>query len=389
MKSIAGIDNCFGCGVCALVCPKNIIALKINSDGFFHPHIIREDNCTNCGLCRQVCAYINESEKDTENNVKCFASWSKDETIREQASSGGVGFEIASHLINSGFKACVVRYNGQLERVEHYIASDVDMLKESFGSKYLQSYTVDGFNSIDPSQKYLITGTPCQIASFRRYVELRRKQDNFILLDFFCHGVPSKLLWSKYIAEVEKTTGHVNSVSWRTKEDGWYASYKITIEGENDKYISQRFQDDLFFMGFIGDSCLNQACYDSCKYKYDSSSADIRIGDMWGSIYKDNKLGVSAVVAFTEKGENALKLCNCEFISHSFGEVAEGQQKSRAKRSAIYPAIMVMLRDKTTTSSDIYRVFLKNKRRRILISQITHPTRTYKNIVKRIFKTSK
>ncbi len=386
MKSIVCIENCYGCGVCSLACPTNIIDLVINPDGFYRPYIVNVDKCTQCGLCRKVCAYINDSERHLDENAKCYASWSKDQTIRKKASSGGVGFEIASQLINSGYKACVARYNSQLKRVEHYIASDTDMLKESLGSKYLQSYTVDGFRSIDPKQKYLITGAPCQIASFRRYIKQFRKEDNFILLDFFCHGVPSKLLWDKYIADIEKQIGSVEFVSWRNKDDGWSDSYKITIRGSRCEYVSSRFTDDLFFMGFLGDSCLNKACYDSCKYKYDSSAADIRIGDMWGNTYKHDKLGINAVIAFTDKGEDTLKLCNCEFIPHSFSEVAEGQQKNRATRSVIYRKIMTMLKDKTITSSEIYQILTKHKKRRILVAQITHPTRTIKNLAKRIFK---
>lgn len=42
---------------------------------------------------------------------------------------------------------------------------------------------------------------------------------------------------------------------------------------------------------FLGDYCSGKHCQERCKYKYDKSSADIRIGDLWGKTYaKDEKL---------------------------------------------------------------------------------------------------
>ena len=63
-----------------------------------------------------------------------------------------------------------MRYNTELARAEHYIATTIDELRPSIGSKYIQSYTINGFSSINRKQKYLVTGTPCQIDSFRRYI---------------------------------------------------------------------------------------------------------------------------------------------------------------------------------------------------------------------------
>lgn len=67
----------------------------------------------------------------------------------------------------------------------------VEELIPSIGSKYIQSYTEEAFKKIDRKQKYLVTGTPCQIDSFRRFIRKFRCEDNFILMDFYCHCVPS------------------------------------------------------------------------------------------------------------------------------------------------------------------------------------------------------
>lgn len=113
----------------------------------------------------------------------------------KKCSSGGAGFEIGKYLLGEGYKVCGVRYDAEKNRAEHYIATTVEELIPSAGSKYIQSYTVDGFKAINRKEKYLVTGTPCQIDSFRRYIKKFRCEDNFVLLDFFCHGVPSMLVW--------------------------------------------------------------------------------------------------------------------------------------------------------------------------------------------------
>ena len=121
-------------------------------------------------------------------------------------------------------------------RAEHFIASTLEELVQTTGSKYIQSYPVDGWKGVDRKGKYLVTGTPCQIDSFRNYMKrMKLPEENFILMDFFCHGVPSMLAWKKYCKEVEKTTGKITYASWRNKLNyGWHDSWIIGIDGENE-----------------------------------------------------------------------------------------------------------------------------------------------------------
>lgn len=262
----------------------------------------------------------------------------------------------------------------------------------SAGSKYIQSYTVDGFKAINRKEKYLVTGTPCQIDSFRRYIQRFHCEDNFVLLDFFCHGVPSMLAWKKYIDWAEKQVGKITYASWRNKWTGWHDSWAMGIDGEkhgekidwHDSYSmlirekksfleSRRSQGDMFYQLFLGNYCLGKQCYEHCKYKYKQSSADIRIGDLWGKTYIDNEDGVSGAVAFTEKGNNILKQCNCELVEHTFNVVAEGQMKSHPKKPEIYERLLQLLR-----TQDILAVvkFLNNaNKRQRRLGYLKNPTK--------------
>lgn len=401
--NIENIRDCYGCGVCATACGQKIIEIGLNAYGFYEPHISDVGKCTNCGLCTEVCAYLHVDLASQKNEIHPYAAWSKDHLVRRKCSSGGAGLEIGKYLLEQGYKVCSVRYNADKSRAEHYIATNVKELIPSAGSKYIQSYTIDGFKAINRKEKYLVTGTPCQIDSFRRYVQKFRCEENFVLLDFFCHGVPSMLVWKKYIDWAEKQVGKITYASWRNKWTGWYDALAMGINGEkqgekinwHDSYCmlirgekgfleSRRSQGDMFYQLFLGDNCLGKQCYEHCKYKYDHSSADIRIGDLWGKTYNDNEDGVSSVVAFTKKGNDILKQCNCELVEHSFNVVAEGQMKSLPKLPNYYEELFQQLRIK-----DILTVvkFLNNiKKRQRRIGYLKNPTKLFSVFLKNKLK---
>ena len=186
MMNVLTNKSCYGCGICARICPQKLIDIKLNQEGFYEPFLVNENQCTNCGLCSSVCSFNFELPAVEPECVHSFAAWSNDDSVRKKCSSGGVAFEIGRFLISSGYRICSVRYNSELDRAEHYIAYNVDELWQSVGSKYIQSYTLDALRSIDRNEKYLFVGTPCQVDSMRRDVKKLKIEDNFLFVDFFC-----------------------------------------------------------------------------------------------------------------------------------------------------------------------------------------------------------
>lgn len=402
--NISNIKDCFGCGVCATVCARHIIDIRLNADGFYEPQITDAVKCTDCGLCSEVCSYSHDGLALTDSNIKSYAAWSNDTQVRRKCSSGGVGFEVGRTLMDKGYKVCGVRYTPDTNRAEHYIATTVKELIPSIGSKYIQSYTVDGFKAINRKEKYLVTGTPCQIDSFRRYIRKFRCEDNFVLMDFFCHGVPSMWLWQKYVNEVEKTTGKVTYASWRNKFTGWHDSWAMSMDGEKTGekvdwhdsynmlirekkgfYNSRLSQGDPFYRLFLSDSCLGKACYDKCKFKYDHSSADIRIGDMWGKTYQNNEDGVSAAIAFTSKGDEVLHQCNCTLVEHPFEVVAEGQMKKCPSRNKENALVMNLISHNNIKILDIIKTLNIYRKKRKYKNYLKHPSSLFRKIREKLF----
>lgn len=394
--NISHIQNCFGCGVCAIVCKKKIIEIKLNEEGFYEPVITDETHCSRCGLCINVCAFShNVSSKAERKPVASYAAWSKEAAVRRKCSSGGVGFELGRALLKQGYKVCGVRYNAKKNRAEHYIATTVEELIPSIGSKYIQSYTVDGFMAINQKEKYLVTGTPCQIDSFRRYIQRFHCEDNFVLMDFFCHGVPSMLMWGKYVQWAEKRVGKLTYVSWRNKFTGWHDSWAMSIDGvkhggavnwhdsynmlikEKKGYLNSRKSDgDRFYKFFLGDLCSNPACHNACRYKYNHSAADIRIGDLWGKTYGQDEDGVSALIALTEKGNELILGTNLSLREHSFQVVAEGQMRKRGHASLFSPFVRALLKKNVPIDSWTFSALLMGNK---ILRKMKYAPKSIKN----------
>ena len=389
-SNVEKFNYCYGCGVCTKVCSHRLISMKL-VDGFYKPVVKNPSKCTECGLCLKSCAFNYNDVMQSAHNIEAYAAWSNDYEVRKICSSGGIGFEIASYLLSKGYKVIAVRYNVSNNRAEHYIAETVDQLYDSIGSKYIQSNTEGALKLINEYDKYLFIGTPCQVDSMKRYVHSRKLTENFVFVDFFCHGVPSMDFWDKYVNNVKSNLyGPIKHIFWRNKAEGWHKPFNICIDidspankslsirafynrGLNGRdYLSKNTNGDVFYHFFFKHHCLAPQCTTDCKYKYDSCAADIRIGDLWGNTYKNNEEGVSGVVAFTSKGSEIIKQLDCITTKPCGIEVvAESQLKECAKASKESKAVFSLLKHNApygfsvgyvNTCELMYRIISKIKR---------------------------
>lgn len=353
MKSVAKFDHCFGCGVCTAVCPQHAISMELNTQGFFSP-VVNKD-CTQCSLCLNICAFNAKAELSFDLPLKVFAGWSKREDIRDNSTSGGVIFELCSEYIDRGYKVCAVRYNYDKCRTEHFIFDSIDDLYLATGSKYIQSYSANALSSIDWTQgKYVIVGTPCMISSVRKLARMHKAEDRMLLIDFFCHGVPSYLMWQKYLQHVQGLVGEIRHISWRNKDNGWQESTAMKARGDKGRYLSFLSNGDLFFEFFLRDRCLNDCCYDDCVFKQTHSHADIRVGDLWSANmrFKDNRLGINSILVITSRGENALLSSKAIELEREDLQTALGtQMKYSPKRPVSFGRVNQALRSTSSLTA--------------------------------------
>lgn len=357
--NVSYIKDCYGCGVCAMTCPKHLIDMHLNKKGFYEPFIEDATACTYCGLCLKFCSFISKEIAVTNVVQDWWAMWSRDADVIQTCSSGGVAFELAKTALSQNYKIVAVRYNVKKQRAEHCVCSTIEELNSTKGSKYVQSYASSTLQSLDLSQKYLVVGSPCQIDSIRRFIRQRKVEQNFILIDFFCHGIPSYNVWKKFVKRYSNRISGTNDVAFRCKNNyaaneawPWHKSFVVTFK----KYhIRESFQPvfdgekDWFYHYFLDDLCLGEQCYFHCKYKMYSSSADIRIGDAWTSLYEKNEKGVSAVLAFTKEGMRLIQSTNNLVVEKpDIEQLLSGQMISSPKYPKYYKLRLVLMRSSLT-----------------------------------------
>lgn len=300
-------NTCCGCGACSIICPTNAIVIKRDEKGFLKS-FINQDICISCSQCKTVCPFCDNKDIDIDKDKhNLYMLKSLDKKTLNTSASGGAAYEIAKAFSLEGYEIVGCIYdNGKREAVHKLAkAGDLDSLDAFKGSKYLQSNTKDVFNDVyKNANKAVIFGTPCQIAGIDLLLKSKNKREDYFLVDLICHGVPSQNLWTKYLKEGSKRYGYGKTpdVIFRDKSKGWRDKF-IKIEGDNKTYVSNE-KKDLFYRFFLLRHINMEACYE-CKFRT-SSAADIRIGDYWGPRYKDDKEGVSMVIAMTMVGENIL-----------------------------------------------------------------------------------
>lgn len=305
LQHIGEMKSCYGCGVCTAACPKKCIRMVESRDGFYIPRV-DQGLCVNCGLCSTICPKVNRPSAcaKASDGVHKFAAWNKDEKLRLASSSGGVVMAVAQELSRRGYLLCGVRYVPSHVRAEHFLARSIDEFLPAMGSKYIQSFTEPAFTKFERGKKYFVVGTPCQIYALRTWIRKQGREDDFFLMDFFCHGVPSAHLWRSFLRAHSKGRPLERiTAMWRDKARfGWEDSY-CTMLKESDEvlYSGSRREGCGFCQHFLRSDAQNIECY-QCPFNDYSGSADLRCGDYWGNQYSDRSKGVSLVYALTERG---------------------------------------------------------------------------------------
>ncbi|MBQ3384034.1 MAG: Coenzyme F420 hydrogenase/dehydrogenase, beta subunit C-terminal domain [Erysipelotrichaceae bacterium] len=295
--------TCSGCGACHAVCPVKAIKLKKDDYGFFVADV-DENTCISCGLCKTVCTRYDQSLNGISLlNSSLYALRSSDQSTVKNCSSGGIASELAEYAISKGYKVTAVYYDLENNIACHKTVSTANEIKEFAGSKYLQSNSQILREAV--KEKGFIFGTPCQIAGLHKVLSEQGKRNDFILIEIFCHGVPSYKLWDEELKLISKKLGsnQFDNLQFRYKKYDWHM-YCIKAEKNGKIYYGER-EKDPFWQVYFEDMLLSDACY-NCRFRKENSYADIRLGDYWGNKYSNDSQGVSAVFCMTENGRGII-----------------------------------------------------------------------------------
>lgn len=306
-----GLRPCTGCGICASVCGKNAITIHLDKYGYYKP-VINENKCVECNLCKKSCYKYDENLIQSDKHKECYAAVNKNAKQLMASSSGGISRVLMEECIAKGYKIMGCAYDTNKNIAVSIVASTIDDLDKFYGSKYFQSLTTEGFDAVlkdKTDQKYAIFGTPCQIYGFSQTNKYKCHPDKYLLVDIFCHGCPSMMLWKSYLAYTMDITGceTYDKVTFRSKTHAWH-EFCFDFFFNSKQYSSKKSKDP-FYDIFFGMDMMNDACY-NCNSRSTMAYGDIRLGDYWGEKYDTDTKGVSAVVLKSSKGVdffNAIK----------------------------------------------------------------------------------
>ena len=297
--------NCCGCRACAQICPKGCIKMCADNEGFLYP-VIDEESCIQCGLCEKVCPVLQNTVKKQEV-PKAYAAYNLKEDVRLSSSSGGVFTLFAEYVLDQGGAV----YGAAMDniKVKHIRVTDREGLELLRGSKYVQSDIgrtyIQAKTDLEAGQTVLFTGTPCQIEGLKAF--LRKDYDNLVTMDIICHGVPSPMVWEKYVALQEAFAGApAERMNFRYKKYGWKA-FAMQLEFSDKSEYVRRHGEDLFMKAFLYDLCLRPSCY-QCSFKKINRVSDITVADFWEiediCPEMDDDKGTSLVLIHSQRGSD-------------------------------------------------------------------------------------
>lgn len=313
--------DCTGCCACVAACPLSCIAMKPNDEGFLFP-IIDLSICTDCGICRNICPVNLQRSYSTNpafrehksRPLEVFAGWHLDELVREASSSGGLFTALADNILDRGGLVVGVALDHHLI-AKHIIIESHDDLHRLRGSKYVQSEISPALYEnirtfLDQDRTVLFSGTPCQVAGVRAF--LKQPTEHFYCCDFICHGVPSPLLFERYISHVSSKDNRLVNICFRDKTTGW-KTFGIRQHYQNGSNRFLPMWDDPYMVTFLRNYALRPSCY-SCKFKGIPYFSDLTIADFWGvgnnyPEYDCDDKGTSLLLVNNEKGKALIEAC--------------------------------------------------------------------------------
>ena len=401
------VANCTGCQACSLICPTGCIRMEVDHEGFRFPKIDKAE-CIDCKLCVLRCP--DNSPQFRENSVqRVIGARLKDRELLLKSASGGVFAGIARHVLQTpGSAVFGCAFDKDLDKdldkdsdkdlvARHVCVTDAKDIEPLQSSKYVESDVGDTYTQtkqlLEQEKTVLYSGTPCQIAGL--YAFLGRDYDNLFTMDLICHGVPSPLLFKRYVTWLgKKHGGKVIDYSFRSKDKrGWGKCCKVVVKTKSKtKRLYPNLKLDPYYSQFLAAGTYRESCY-VCKYSASSRVGDITIGDFWGVELAHpgfhSKDGVSVILVNSQKGGDLLNtaLINYEIIESTFDNAAiyQGNLSKPTKRPEVRDTALQDIHndDVSFLEKGCYRISGIKRIRQMYTFVPSFIRRAYRNIQKK------
>jgi coenzyme F420-reducing hydrogenase beta subunit len=291
------LKRCCQCGTCIAACHHGALATHLTADGLWTLHW-NQDHCDLCGRCAAVCParllpHNRLREEDWQRGPVAFLAYAREETIRMEASSGGV----ARVLLAGSLEKKIVDAAYGLRKSPRYPWAEGSLwrapanLSDVPSSMYhpIQANKNLRIGRTPAVDSLLLIGTACQLMGAERL--LKKRVANLVKVAMLCKQQKT-LGATRYYANRLDTrfdTASPHAVSYRG--NGWPGRVLIN-HGSIDWEVAAAVPYGKRLWNVPGCTyCGNPA----------GGDVDLTLADPW-HIEKRNGLGKTLVIAWTEKG---------------------------------------------------------------------------------------
>ncbi len=307
-------QECCGCGICAYRCPKKLIQLTPDEEGFLYPQVTDAAACVDCGICTGVCPVHDRTLAHTVDfDHPHYAYHPEIERCRASA-SGGVAASLYRHFVRQGGTVFGVRYTPDFKAAEFVEVTEEGEIAPLCGSKYIKANENHLYEKVQAAltagKTVLVIALPCEIAALKIF--LRKEWPTLYTCELICHGPTSPAMLANYVETLQaREQSRVVYLNQREKNPYW-KPYYLKVKLENGKEICAPFagsEQETAFQIMKRPSC------NACAFKDGVSCSDMIIGDFHGADRKTAEFhpyGVSVCFPTTEKGQELLEMLKQE-----------------------------------------------------------------------------
>lgn len=312
---------CTGCGTCVSLCPNESIEMTLDPKKGIFLAEINKDSCNNCGICYKICPghEVDFTNLNTEifgqipedpsigNYTNCYFSYSTDDEIRLNSSSGGLItqfliFALDEKIIDGALVTRMSKENPFMP--ETFIARTREEIMEASKSKYCPvpaNISLKLIMDTPEHEKFAVVGLPCHIHGIRKAGEINKKIRDKIKIHVGIMCGTTKTINATFyqLKRMKISENTVKDIYYRG--EGWPGKMKIILKNNHvvlENLINYYDGEFCSFVPLRCASCIDHTC----------ELSDMSFGDAWiDEIKKVDQKGTSIVVSRKKSVDKILR----------------------------------------------------------------------------------
>lgn len=381
---------CHRCGACVGLCPVSTFGLDRNG------YPMQVDDCIECNICVQSCSGLGVDyntigkrmygQEYTYGDMMgpvtgAYVAHAVDETIRNNAASGGVVTQLFDYLLESGqIKGAIVVVEDPENPAmgKGIVARTREELLQSQQSRYTTSPHLHILNTIHEEEgPFALVALPCQIHSLRKrqMVDPRWTRKIPIIIGLLCHYSLPMSSTEEAAALLAPPGAHLAHTRYRQRDErGWpFNTLEMTFSDGSvwrSPYGPAQTFNVISRISPLG-RCLQ--CLDAAAEFSDLSICDPWIRDERGNWKYEEPEGFSGVLVRTEQGaaviEDAVAAGRLVAKSIPPEEIRSGQQQMMVEKK-LRTAFRIDVRKKLKMAVPSYPVEFAPHQRKVIVHEV-------------------